>query len=196
MKSDIQQLRQRLKAQRLQVPMPMREQAAEKIWQQLNSLSIFREAQSVACYIAFAGEVSTTTILANILAQGKSCYLPCLAVSPQPHLLFAEYHAATPLILNRYQIPEPDLALAQLFPVEQLDCVLVPLLAFDPQGHRLGMGAGYYDRTFAFNKTKRPPIPLIGLAYAFQSMAHFPVNAWDVPLTGVITENGYQQFME
>jgi 5-formyltetrahydrofolate cyclo-ligase len=74
-----------------------------------------------------------------------------------------------------------------------LDVILMPLVAFDGQGNRLGMGAGYYDRTLAFLRHRRhwrkPRI--IGLAYEFQRMPALPAEPWDVPLDGIITEAGF-----
>lgn len=196
MNATIQQLRKHLKQQRLQVSPELRQRATEKIVSILLQLDHFQHAQHIACYMDVAGEISTHAILQQIWALGKCCYLPCLAESLPAHLQFAHYSATTPLHPNRYKIPEPDRTQTHLYPAEQLDCVLLPLLAFDGYGNRLGMGAGYYDRTFAFNKDRLPPIPLIGIAYAFQYQEHFPVHPWDVPLQGVITENGYQSFTE
>ena len=72
----------------------------------------------------------------------------------------------------------------------RLDLVLVPLVGFDPQGNRLGMGGGFYDRTFAYRgrrkHTSRPC--LIGLAHECQRVEHLPCAGWDIPLDGVITD--------
>jgi 5-formyltetrahydrofolate cyclo-ligase len=77
-----------------------------------------------------------------------------------------------------------------------LDLVFVPLVAFDKEGHRLGMGGGYYDRTFAF-KTKHSHLKgpkLIGLAHDFQLQSQLPVMPWDIPLNAVITEAAIYNF--
>ena len=75
-----------------------------------------------------------------------------------------------------------------------LDLVLVPLVAFDDRGNRLGMGGGYYDQTFAFlsqrQHYRRPT--LLGVAYEFQRLVALPVQAWDIPLDGVATEKRVQ----
>lgn len=78
---------------------------------------------------------------------------------------------------------------------EDLDIVITPLAAFDLQGHRLGTGGGYYDRTFAFlqkNTVKKPKI--IGLAYAEQQAELLPHDQWDIDLDGVVTEKGIVWF--
>ena len=77
-----------------------------------------------------------------------------------------------------------------------LDIILTPLVAFDSAGNRIGMGGGYYDRTFAFLKrrtTWRKP-KLIGIAFGLQEVDAVPVDTWDVPLDGILTEKGLVLF--
>lgn len=90
---------------------------------------------------------------------------------------------------NRFGIPEP---LGKAVAPQRLDAVCVPLVGFDGRGRRLGMGGGFYDRTFAVNARKkrgnaRGP-RLIGLAHACQQVGRLPHEDWDVRLTGVVTE--------
>lgn len=89
---------------------------------------------------------------------------------------------------NRYGINEPKDTPS--IDTETLDIILTPLVAFDRQGHRLGMGGGYYDRTFSFllNQADIPRPKLIGLAYACQEVPSLSPDPWDVPLHGVVTE--------
>jgi len=91
---------------------------------------------------------------------------------------------------NRYGIPEPECAPAALITAEQVDVVLLPLVAFHRAGHRLGMGAGYYDRSFAFLRSRaRPASPvLVGIGYSFQEVAAMPALDHDVPLDFIATE--------
>ena len=98
------------------------------------------------------------------------------------------YHAETKLIENRYKILEPKYNKEYEMQASQLDCVFVPLLAFDKIGNRLGMGAGFYDATFAFTQQKQHTIQLIGLAYEFQHVDSLVPESWDVPLNAIITE--------
>ena len=136
----------------------------------------------------FRGELDARPIMQAIWQARKTCYLPIL--TDEDKLYFSLYHEKDDLILNRYLIFEPkhhDEKIA----VENLDIVVTPLLAFDLQGHRLGTGGGYYDRTFAFlkNKKSRKPI-MLGLAYALQQADMLPCDTWDISLDGVITEEG------
>lgn len=92
---------------------------------------------------------------------------------------------------NQYGISEPDIPIShQLKPIE-LDIVLMPLVAFDLNGNRLGMGGGFYDRSFSFlmrRKSNKKP-RLIGVAYDFQEIETLDSDSWDVPLDAVVTES-------
>jgi 5-formyltetrahydrofolate cyclo-ligase len=107
-------------------------------------------------------------------------------------MAFFSYYPGDLLIKNHYGILEPDPKNSKICSPENLDLVLVPLLAFDNQHNRLGMGGGYYDKTFAFLKnsknleTKIPSKPyLLGLAYSFQYQTKLPLESWDIPIDDV-----------
>lgn len=92
---------------------------------------------------------------------------------------------------NCFGIPEPVHRRTDRRSANQLDMILLPLVAFDAAGHRIGMGGGFYDRTLAFTKRRRPwrrPL-LIGLAYDFQQVARIKDNPWDVALDAIATPN-------
>jgi 5-formyltetrahydrofolate cyclo-ligase len=92
------------------------------------------------------------------------------------------------LIKNRYGILEPPINNQRLTPTWSLDLVLMPLVAFDAKGNRLGMGAGFYDRTFdVHNHPYRPKPKLLGLAYDFQETSGLKPEPWDVPLDYIVT---------
>src|SRR5690606_7992459 len=89
---------------------------------------------------------------------------------------------------NRFGILEPNQA-AQSIDIQQLDLILLPLVGFDAQGRRLGMGGGYYDRSLAFKKVYKKLGPkLIGLAHAIQQVDALTVDIWDVPLDAIVTD--------
>lgn len=148
---------------------------------------LFQKSQHIACYIAKDDEFSTREIIEAIWQAKKQCYLPALSSQQEKFLEFVPYHQDDALQPNRYQILEPKTQAVR--EADELDLVIVPLIGFDAQGNRLGMGGGYYDRTFSFllNKTKKTPY-LLGLAYAMQEVAQLPNDPWDVPLTGMLTE--------
>ncbi len=106
-------------------------------------------------------------------------------------LWFSEYKFGDKLIRNRYGIFEPDIRRRKPIPAWGLDLLLLPLVAFDASGNRIGMGGGFYDRTFAYLKTRnRWHTPkLIGIAHELQHIDSIEPNAWDIPLNGIVTES-------
>jgi 5-formyltetrahydrofolate cyclo-ligase len=188
-------LRQQMRAQRRAVPKAIAEMASQKLAEHVLHLPILKEAQHIAMYCANDAEIDPTPLFEQLHALGKDCYLPVLDVETSGHLVFVRHQLHEPLKQNRYKIPEPHISNDRIFPADKLDVVLMPLVAFDKQGGRLGMGKGYYDRTFAFlcEKVLSKPF-LLGLAYAFQCVEAIDVEPWDVPLFGVVTEEGFRGF--
>lgn len=142
-------------------------------------------ARHIGIYWPMDGEVDIRGLAARF--ADKHFYLPVLPAAPRPHLRFRRWHGGDLTYSNRFGIPEPLCGPSQ--PPQRLDLVLVPLVAFDPSGARLGMGAGFYDRTFAFKQLLPGAGPrLIGVAHQLQCVEHLPVDSWDIPLSGVVTE--------
>lgn len=154
--------------------------------QLLTTNSLFQNSHHIACYFGQEDEFDCAAIIQEIWRLGKTCYLPALSLQQPNCLEFIVYHEKDPLRLNRYHIFEPENGAR--ISAENLDLVIVPLVAFDLQGHRIGMGGGYYDRTFAFKKKQTGKPYLLGLGYDFQKVDAVPNDAWDVLLDGVLTE--------
>ncbi|MGB1271521.1 MAG: 5-formyltetrahydrofolate cyclo-ligase, partial [Endozoicomonas sp.] len=114
-------------------------------------------SQRIALYLANDGEIDPAVIQQVFWEQGKDCYLPVLDSQNTGHLKFAHYLPDSPLVNNCYGIPEPKMACARMIEPQQLDLVLLPLTGFDDQGQRLGMGGGFYDRTFEFARVSGKP---------------------------------------
>lgn len=152
----------------------------------LVNTELFKHSQHIACYFAEKSEFDCAPMISAIWETKKNCYLPIL--SETNTLEFAIYDSHTTLNLNRYRILEPDTS--SFFPLDQLDLVLMPLVGFDLQGHRVGMGGGFYDKTFQFllNKTIHKPF-LLGLAYEAQKIECIPSDPWDISMNGVLTED-------
>lgn len=127
------------------------------------------------------------------MAAGKQVYLP---IVHGKSLKFARFTEQTHLQKNRFGIDEP-VAVATL-QTDRLNLVLAPLVAFDQNGNRLGMGGGYYDRTFAFlAKCARPAaLKLVGVAFEFQRTELPNPRPWDIPLDAVVTETGWHSMPE
>jgi 5-formyltetrahydrofolate cyclo-ligase len=108
---------------------------------------------------------------------------------------FRRWTPATAMQPNRFGIPEPVDGLD--IPADRLELVLMPLVAYSATGTRLGMGAGYYDRAFAFALDHPDAGPLlVGAAYSLQEVNSLPAQSWDVPLDAVITDRGLRVFRE
>jgi len=162
----------------------------------VTALNEFQTARHIAVYIAMDGEIDPAELIAHARTAGKTLYLPVLEHADDGILEFAPWQPETPLYPNRFRIPEPRVSAESLRAAQDLDLVLTPLVAFDVHGNRLGMGGGYYDRSFAFLKTGvRKPL-LIGLAYEFQRVSVLPAEPWDVPLAGVASDGGFYRFSD
>ncbi len=181
------ELRQRLTERRKALTPQQRIAAAQGLRRSLEQLPEYHTDARVAGYWAVNGELALNLVIPPLLARGQQFLLPLLSAERQ--LRFAPWSAGEPVEPNRHGIPEPVQVRAPLAPF-QLDLVLVPLLAFDRRGQRLGYGGGYYDRSFAFlNEQARPTEPLlVGIAYDFQEVDSIEPARWDVPLDFVATD--------
>ncbi|HSX60830.1 MAG TPA: 5-formyltetrahydrofolate cyclo-ligase, partial [Tahibacter sp.] len=162
--------------------------AAQGLLQQLQQLPELTVDERIGGYFAVNGELSLHLVVAHCWRQGKAFHLPVSGAARQ--LRFAPYTAASQVQPNRFGIPEPAAADAELATPDSLDLVLVPLLGFDRRGHRLGYGGGFYDTSFAFlHGRERPTTPLlVGIGYSFQEIDTVGAQAWDVKLDLVATE--------
>lgn len=189
------ELRRHMRGLRTALSPELRRAAAEAAAAVAASTASFRSARRIAVYIAMDAELDPEPLVALARDAGKELFLPVLPPSNNAPMTFLPYGAGATLQPNRYRIPEPPpSAGAALAPVE-LDLVFAPLVAFDLRGQRLGMGAGFYDRSFAFLKDARHRHPaLIGYAYEAQKVPEMPAESWDVPLAGVVTEQRFYPF--
>ena len=187
-----QQVRQQMRAQRSTLSTAEREDRALQLSSHFLHSRLFNNSQRIALYLSNDGEMDPWPIIEAAWQRHKQCYLPVLGLRPGNRLWFIPYHPAGKLTNNRFGIPEPVHARQQrsLKP-QSLDLILMPLVAFDQHGNRLGMGGGFYDRTLSFlhhrHSWRKPR--LIGLAYEFQRVDHLPNQHWDVPLDAIVTEN-------
>lgn len=183
-------IRKQIRRQRQQLSDAQRYEATLAITANLAHTPLFRQSRRIAGFIANDGEPSLDPLMQLAWARRKQWHLPIIGLPNINHLWFGRYDEGDELTLNRYGIPEPDIALHQTTPAWGLDLVLMPLVAFDEQGNRLGMGKGYYDRTLKFLRHRchwRKP-RLVGIAYEFQRMEQLPFQSWDIPLDAIVTE--------
>ena len=185
-------LRRPLRQRRLELPAAARIAAADAVAAHFrNDPDLFGHPGYVAGYWAMAGELPLHALQMKLF-PGQVWCLPCLA--DDGTLAFAPWKPGDDLTTNRYGIPEPDVPVGARLRPDELHLVLLPLLAFDARGNRLGMGAGYYDRSFAFRATASAPPRLVGVGYAFQQVDSLPAEPWDVPLDAALTDDGVRHF--
>ena len=160
--------------------------ASAAVARRVADLPELARAVRIAAYRAVRGEIDCDPIVQWAWQSGRRVYLP--VTQPPRTMTFARWRRDDSFVTSRFGIDEP-VAAARRVAVERLDVVLVPLVAFDDQGTRLGHGAGYYDAAFAFRRSPRRTRPvLVGLAHAFQQADHIDRREWDVPLDIIVTE--------
>jgi len=184
--SDRVALRLRLREQRRALPAVKRITAAEALADRLLALPFAPEAGFVAGYWASDGEIALHAWQLGLPPDCTYC-LPVL--HDDGGLRFAPWRPGGALVANRFGIPEPQVEPSQLLRPEQLTLAVLPLVGFDTCGHRLGMGGGWYDRSFAFRNGQTAPPWLVGAAFSLQQLPALPREAWDVPLDAICTED-------
>lgn len=184
-------LRQDILRQRLSLTQHQCHDAAHQAAKFLLHAPEFLHSHRIAFYLPVNNELDPSPLMVRAFNMKKHCYLPVLHPSQHNRLQFVAYKPDDELVTNRYGIQEPKINTQKLLSPAAFDLVLMPLVAFDLNGNRLGMGGGYYDRTFQFLKSRRDrnrPPHLVGLAYEFQKLEAIPTEDWDVPLHKIVTE--------
>lgn len=160
-----------------------RQQASHIVAQHALILKNLAKAHIVAGYWPLRDEVDSRPLIDALIKRGQIIALPRIQ---DGHLVFLRWTPDAPLVEGPYGLLEPPSDAPALLP----EAILVPLVAFDKQGHRLGYGKGYYDRTIATMSKGGRPL-LIGLAFAVQEERALPVEVHDQKLDVVVTEKGY-----
>jgi 5-formyltetrahydrofolate cyclo-ligase len=155
--------------------------AAQAVAGRVRELPAFRRARVVALYAALADELPSRPLFEAVRAAGKEALLPR---TDGDSLAFCRVDAWEELVPGRYGVAEPPSGRAAVAPP---GLVIVPGVAFDRAGHRLGRGEGYYDRAFAAAETAGL---LVGVGYAFQLLDKVPHGPHDRRMDGVVTDAG------
>jgi 5-formyltetrahydrofolate cyclo-ligase len=154
--------------------------------------SLLFRANHIACYLANDGELNLQPFITECFRANKKIYLPSLQTNSKK-LRFKQYQLSSKMKMNQYGIPEP--ANAKCRPTWALDLILLPLVSFDLNGNRLGMGGGYYDRTFNFTQNNLSDKPwIVGIGHECQQHENLPKANWDIPLQYLATEKKLYQF--
>ncbi len=187
--TSIAEIRQQIRKLRRNLSAETQQQHSSALCQHIIKQKSYRYSQHVACYLANDGEIDPTPLIEHAWFAKKKVYLPVL--SPiKNSLYFAPYNEGTRFRHNRFNIAEPICQPSDWVRACQLDLLLMPLVAFDEYGNRIGMGGGFYDRTLAYLQHRqlwRKPV-LMGLAYEIQKMKKLESQSWDIPLNSVVTE--------
>lgn len=187
MDNPLQQQRQSLRTHMRRLRRSLNDQQQHTASQQLAEHAVLftpiEQAQRIALFLPMDGEINTRPLIARLWHLGKEIYLP--RVAPDNQLLFQRYDADTLLIKHTLGMYQPAENEAECCQFDDLDVVIVPLVAFDSQGQRLGMGGGFYDRLLV-NWQTTSVLP-IGIAHDCQHVEALPVAPWDIPLPAILT---------
>ncbi len=182
----MQQQRSQALAARRAISAHERQYASSTICNRVIRSREFASSKLVGVYLPMRDEVDTREIIQRAWRANKRVFVPILRGSAQ--MLFCEITPETELEQNRLGIWEPSRGL--LIAPEKLDIVIAPTVAFDDQGHRIGMGAGYFDRCFAFLRHRKHWLrpKLLGVAFHCQEVEEITPNTWDIRLYRIITD--------
>ncbi|MEQ1591312.1 MAG: 5-formyltetrahydrofolate cyclo-ligase [Thiobacillaceae bacterium] len=186
-------LRRHLKALRSDIKPDARSKAALRALRLALRHGLFLRPRRIGFYLPHGAEFDVRPLLNQALWMKRVCCLPVISGRDRV-LRFARLNGQNKMTANRYGILEPSDS--HPFRAQQLDILFMPLLGFDCQGHRLGMGGGYYDATLAYLARRRiwkKPL-LIGVGYECQRVDTLPHDPWDAPLDAVLTERGFHAF--
>ncbi len=152
---------------------------------QFFSLAVFNQAEAVMYFVSFGSEVNTRPLVEETIRRGKTALAP-KAVPQSRELIPSQIlDWESDLLPGYYNIPEPRAGALRPFAPEQIDLLVVPGVAFDLKGNRLGYGGGYYDRFFQLLK---PRTPLIAIVFDLQIVPEVPTEEWDQRVDCIITE--------
>ena len=172
-------------ARRSLTPLERRERS-RRIAAFCKGIAGFSSAEVVCSYVDFREEVETAELIAELLLEGRRVAVPVHEHGAARPLVFAEIHSLSEMVRNHFGILQPPRTAARLVPTAAIPLFLVPGLAFDPAGRRLGYGLGCYDRAFA---DAAPGALKVGLAFELQILESVPADPHDVPMDFVVTED-------
>lgn len=182
-------LRQRLRQSRRALSTRQQTLASARVFHRISGQRYFRGAKRIAFYLASDGEIDPLLLLATALERGQHCYLPCIHPFNANRLLFVRYRQGDPLVRHRWGMLEPVLRKRALVSARTLNLAFVPLVGFDKERNRLGMGKGFYDRCFAFRTRAAKRCPqLIGLGHECQRVEALESNSWDVRMDKIVSD--------
>lgn len=156
----------------------------------LFSLDSFKEAKNIFLFISFGSEIDTHPIIEDALKMGKHIGVPVTDNKTKTMRVSRIKDFNKDLEIGNYNILEPRKESYDFMDPNEIDLILVPGLAFDREGYRVGYGGGFYDRFFSkiTGDTKK-----IGLFFDLQEIQKCPINEFDIPLDYIISESGLKK---
>ena len=194
---DNKSIRQKIRSLRNNMSLAEQQTSSSQIVENIINSTLFKKCKNFALFLPNDNEPDLSELIAYAWAMGKNCYLPVLGRQFESRLNFQLYCPNSPMIYNCYGIPEPkDNHATRLTKSWRLDLILMPLVAFDANGNRIGMGGGFYDRTLHYRRyrTVWTKPPLMGVAYAEQQVSEIKAEKWDIPLDYIATNNEIKSF--
>ncbi|MGM9571425.1 MAG: 5-formyltetrahydrofolate cyclo-ligase [bacterium] len=161
------------------------EEKSAAIHQKLFQLEEFKKANTILIYAAMRGEVLTKGIFTEAYKRGKKVLVPISQLEDRSLLLSEIHDYDNELVVATFNVPEPKKECLRPTAHSEVDLVIVPGVAFDTQGNRLGYGGGFYDRFLAGLK---PDVPAIAICYELQLRDDLVAEEHDLPMDWVITE--------
>jgi 5-formyltetrahydrofolate cyclo-ligase len=193
----LRELRRQLRAGRRAIPDAERRVYDRAIHAALRRLGVWQRGRRVAAFLGMPGEVDLRPCFRTAWQRGVRLYVPHIVSRRDGRMVFVPLAPGAPVRGNMFGIAEPLHGSRGRIPVRHLDSILVPLVGFDRCGHRLGMGAGFYDRALRPRLDRTQPFRrprLIGIAYSIQQVDRLEPASWDVALDLVVTERGILRF--
>lgn len=183
-------LRKEILEKRDNIDLVKRKEMDKKILNKFYETQYYNDAEKIFIYISYASEINTKEIINKALKDNKKIYVPRTEFKSR-NMDAVEITSLDNLLESTYGILEPSTEESKTEPNE-LDLIVVPGVAFDRNGGRMGYGAGFYDRYFKkINKENISKIVKLALAYEFQILDKVPMNSQDVPVDYIITENEF-----
>jgi len=190
--NDKEKLRKEILTKRKNIDIVEKEKMDKKILDEFYENKYYREAKNIFIYISYDSEINTKGIINEALKDNKKIYVPRTEFKSR-FMDAVEITSLDNLIESEYGILEPSIEEPHIEPNE-LDLIVVPGVAFDRNGGRMGYGAGFYDRYFKrISKDRIKKIAKLALAYDFQILEKVPMNEQDVPVNYIITEREFIQ---
>ena len=183
------EIRKRFRAERNAIEPATRARWSKQICDQFVQLDSYKSSHHIAAFLASDGEADPIELMRVAVEDGKQVFVPIVVGKAKP-LKFAPWQPDCEMRENRFGIFEPAVEKSDWIEASELDFVVTPLVAFDERCNRIGVGGGYYDRSFAYLKqTSSKATHLVGFAFELQRIETIQPKSWDVSLEAVVTES-------